>query len=218
MKHLTNISAASALKFFDADLLRFSVGRGIYLILEILKLKAVIMKTLLSLILLITISTFSNKIYSQTAAPDASITAFTRFEGNWKLKDDIWKTKSGGTLKESVDTSRAFVVKMVRPNTLLWDAYFGNGSWVTLLWTYHSKTGRVNQISNAKDNTVGVGTGEFNATGDLVIKVAYPNGCTTCHRIETWHWISANEFEFNSASYKDDKPTGDFYGGTFLRK
>ncbi|MBD0332342.1 MAG: hypothetical protein ICV66_06780, partial [Chitinophagaceae bacterium] len=112
-----------------------------------------------------------------------------------------------------------FVVKAVNPaNTLLWNSYFGGGSWAVLLWRYHQQTGRVNHISNTTDNNVGIGTGEFNANNDLIIKIVYPNGCTTCHRIYTFHWISQDQFHFKATIYKDNKLTDDFYGRTFLRK
>ena len=174
----------------------------------------------MSLILLSTILlSLNSKSYCQKSAPDTGYKRFTRFEGEWKLKDNIWKTKFGGDYEESVDTNRYFIAKAVSPaNTLLWNVYFGEGGWAVLFWTYHQETGRVNHISNTTDNNVGIGTGEFNANNDLVIKIVYPNGCTTCHRIYTYHWISPDQFDFKATIYKDGKLTDDFYGATFLRK
>jgi hypothetical protein len=100
----------------------------------------------------------------------------------------------------------------------LWNSDFGDGFWVILLWTYHKETGRVNHISNTADNNVRIGVDEFDNNNDLKIKIVYPNGCTNCHRIFTFHWITPDEFDFKATIYKDDKLTGDFYGGTFLRK
>jgi catechol 2,3-dioxygenase-like lactoylglutathione lyase family enzyme len=141
------------------------------------------------------------------------------FEGEWKLKDNVWKSKSDSVYKEDVNPNRSFVAKAVSPeNTLLWEEDFDNGAWATLLWTYHWETGRVNHISNTTDNNIGIGVGEFDNNNDLTIRIVYPNGCTNCHRIYTFHWIEAGEFDFKATIYKDDKPTGDFYGGTFIRK
>jgi hypothetical protein len=178
------------------------------------------MKNLIPSVLLFMIFlSLDGKIYCQGPGPDTTGIRFTKFEGEWILKDNIWKTKFGGVYQESKDTTRSFVVRAVNPtNTLLWNSYFGGGSWAVLLWTYHKETGRVNHISNTTDNNVGIGTGGFNANNDLIIKIVYPNGCTACHRIYTFHWISRDEFDFKAAIYKDNKLTDDFYGGTFLRK
>lgn len=178
------------------------------------------MKNLLQLVLpLIILLSLNSKIYSQMPVSDTGGYRFTRFEGEWRLKDNIWKSKFGGNYQESVDTTRSFIVKSVSPaNTLLWNSYFGGDSWAVLLWTYHQETGRVNHISNTTENNVGIGTGEFKVKNDLIIKIVYPNGCTTCHRIYTFHWISPDQFDFKATIYKDDKLTDDFYGGTFLRK
>ena len=141
------------------------------------------------------------------------------FEGEWQLKDNLWKTKSDDVYKEDVNANRSFTAKAVSPdNTILWNADFGNGAWAILLWTYHAESGRVNHISNTSDNNVGIGEGEFDSNNDLTLKIRYPNGCKSCHRIYTYHWINHDEFEFTADIYKDDKPTGDFYGGTFLKK
>ena len=141
------------------------------------------------------------------------------FEGEWKLKDYVWKSKSNSVYKEDVNPNRSFVAKTVGPeNTILWEEDFDNGAWATLLWTYHKETGRVNHISNTTDNNIGIGVGEFNNNNDLTIKIVYPNGCTNCHRIYSFHWIEAGAFDFKATIYKDDKPTGDFYGGTFVKK
>jgi catechol 2,3-dioxygenase-like lactoylglutathione lyase family enzyme len=141
------------------------------------------------------------------------------FIGEWKLKDNVWKSKSNSVYKEDVNPNRSFVAKAVSPeNTILWEENFDNGAWATLLWTYHKETGRVNHISNTTDNNIGIGVGEFDKNNDLTIKIVYPNGCTNCHRIYSFHWINAGEFDFKATIYKDEKPTGDFYGCTFVRK
>jgi|GEM_PF-1990247 len=140
------------------------------------------------------------------------------FEGEWKLKDNVWKSRINSVYKEDVNPNRSFVAKAVSPeNTILWEEDFDNGAWATLLWTYHKETGRVNHISNTTDNNIGIGVGEFDNNNDLTIKIVYPNGCTNCHRIYSFHWIKAGEFDFKATIFKDGEPTGDFYGGTFVK-
>ncbi|MES2849251.1 MAG: hypothetical protein V4685_09350 [Bacteroidota bacterium] len=167
-------------------------------------------------LLLFTLMLFANKSYCQTDISDTLSKRFTRFIGEWRLKDNVWRSKLGG---ESKDSTRSFVAKAASPeNSIIWSADFGGGGWAVLFWTYHKETGKLNHISNTTDNNVGIGTGEFNADNDLIIKIVYPNGCTTCHRIYTYHWISSNEFDFKATIYKDGELTDDFYGATFLRK
>jgi len=168
--------------------------------------------------LIIILLLVKNTTYCQVVLPSGK-DKFTIFEGEWKFKDDIWKTKFDGNYKEDVNPNRSFIVKAVSPkNALLWNSNFGGDAWAVLFWTYHQETGHVNHISNTTDNNVGVGVGEFNSNNDLIIKIVYPNGCKNCHRIYTFHWITLNEFEFKATIYKDDKLTDNFYGGTFLRK
>jgi hypothetical protein len=168
---------------------------------------------------LIILLSFTSTTYCQRPIAETNKIKFKLFEGEWKLKGDIWKTQFGGNYKEDVNPNRSFVVKAVSPeNTIMWNCDYGGGAWATLLWTYHQKSGRVNHISNTTDNNIGVGVGEFDRNNALTIKIVYPNGCTNCHRIYTFHWINANEFEFKATIYENEKPTGDFYGATLLRK
>jgi len=159
----------------------------------------------------------SSKVFAQNSIANSD--KLKIFEGEWKLKDNVWKSKSDSIYNEDVNSNRSFIAKAVSPeNTILWNADFGNGAWAILLWTYHKETGRINHISNTTDNNVGIGEGQFDNNNDLKIKIVYPNGCTSCHRIYTYHWINQNEFDFKATIYNDDKLTGDYYGGTFLRK
>jgi hypothetical protein len=160
-----------------------------------------------------------NTIYCQQSNTDSNANKLKLFEGEWKLKNDIWKSRFDSKYNEDVNPNRSFIARAVSPeNTILWNADFGSGSWAILLWTYHKGTGRVNHISNTEDNNIGIGAGEFDNNNNLKIKIVYPNGCTKCHRIYTYHWNTPDEFDFKATIYKDDKPTGDFYGATFQRK
>lgn len=161
----------------------------------------------------------SNNSYGQKSTTDSIQDKLNLFVGEWKLKNDIWITKFDSSYEESVNPDRYFIAKAVSPeNTILWNGDFGGGNWFIILWTYHKQAGRVNHISNTKDNNVGVGVGEFDNKNNLTIKIVYPNGCTNCHRIYTYRWIMPDEFDFKATIYKDDKATGEFYGGSFLRK
>lgn len=165
---------------------------------------------------IITLLQVNDGLFCQTSVSDSNKSRFTRFIGEWKLKDHIWKSKFGG---EQIDSTRTFIAKAASPsNSIVWNADFGSGSWAVLFWTYHEETGKVNHISNTNDNNIGIGIGEYNDNNDLVVEIDYPHGCTTCQRVYTYHWISPNEFEFNAAIYKEGKLTDDYYGGTFIRK
>jgi catechol 2,3-dioxygenase-like lactoylglutathione lyase family enzyme len=169
------------------------------------------------IVLFIVLFSYSSKMFAQNQIGDSN--KLKMFEGEWKLKDNVWKSKSDSVYNEDVNPNRSFIAKAVSSeNTILWNADFGNGAWAILLWTYHKQTGRVNHISNTTDNNVGIGEGQFDNNNDLKIKIVYPNGCTSCYRVYTYHWVNQNEFDFKATIYQDNRPTGDFYGGTFLRK
>lgn len=123
-----------------------------------------------------------------------------------------------GNYSEHINPNRIFKAIMTDNNTLIWNEDFGNGFLATLMWTYHIGSKNIHHLSNTSANDIGVGTGRFEANNDLKIKIEYPNRCTNCYRIYFCHWLSTNEFELKATIYEDNKPTGDFYGATFIRK
>ena len=106
----------------------------------------------------------------------------------------------------------------VNTNTsVLWNQDF-DGFKVDIFWTYDIETKTVYHLSNTSNNGMAHGKGPIAENGDMDLPLIYPDACETCIRLYSFRWKSENEFDFRATFYKDDKPTGDYYGATFLRK
>lgn len=142
-----------------------------------------------------------------------------KFKGEWVLKDNIFESSTNGKYNADVNPNRTFIALAVNTNTsILWNEDFDGGFKVDIFWTYDIETKTVYHLSNTSTNGLASGKGPLQENGDLVIKLSYPDMCETCNRIYSFRWKSDNEFFFRATFYKDDKPTGDFYGATFFRK
>jgi len=161
---------------------------------------------------------YSTQIYSQQYVADEEIGKLKTFVGEWGLKDDKWITSFDGNYNEDINPNISFIASEAgTENTLLWICDF-DGSFATLLWAYHKETKNINHISNTSANDIGVGMGKLDDNNDVRIKIEYPNRCKNCNRRYIYHWISKNEIEFKATFYEDELATGDFYGGTLIRK
>ena len=64
----------------------------------------------------------------------------------------------------------------------------------------------------------GVGKGTISENGDVSLKIFFADEPEGTYRLYTYRWISENEYELKSIQYDaSDKPTGNFYGGIFIR-
>jgi len=143
---------------------------------------------------------------------------FEKFKGEWLLKDNIFESSTNGKYSSDVNPNRTFIAMAVNTNSsILWSEDF-DGFKVDIFWTYDLETKTVYHLSNTSSNGLASGKGMLKENGDLDIKLIYPDACETCIRLYSFRWKSANEFFFRATFYKDDKPTGDFYGATFIRK
>jgi len=141
-----------------------------------------------------------------------------KFKGEWVLKDNIFESSTNGKYSADVNPNRTFIALAVNTNSsILWSEDF-DGFKVDIFWTYDVETKTVYHLSNTSANGLATGKGPLKENGDLDIKLSYPDNCETCNRIYSFRWKSDNEFFFRATFYKDDKPTGDFYGATFIRK
>jgi hypothetical protein len=166
---------------------------------------------------------FANKVQSGLTS-DTFITSsyilqenpFENFIGEWVLKDDIFENNFGGEYRADVNPNRSFVAKkMGTSNSMLWVEDFA-GFKVDIFWTYDFKKEQIHHLSMSDD--IAKGMGKFKENGDLELKLVYENGCEGCYRIYSFQWKSENEFFFRGKLHRDGEPTGDFYGGTFIRK
>ena len=142
---------------------------------------------------------------------------FRKFIGNWGMKNGIWESSFGGKYSESIDTSRLFIAQSPTNQSLLWDYDLGSAKGV-ILWTFSGTNKEVYHLSANSYGPMAQGVGTINDNGDINLKLYFDGECPTCYRMYRYKFISSDEIYFRVTYYKDDKETGDFYGGTYVRK
>lgn len=142
---------------------------------------------------------------------------FRKFIGNWGMKEGIWESSYGGQYSKSIDTSRLFIAKSPTNLSLLWDYNLVSAKGV-ILWTFNNTKKEVYHLSANSFGPMAQGAGTIDANGDVNLKLFFDGECATCYRMYRYKFISDNEIYFRVTYYKDDKETGDFYGGSYIRK
>lgn len=147
-----------------------------------------------------------------------STNPFQRFVGEWTLKDDAWSHNWGqGVEHIKIPHHHTLCKGLNTENSLLSivDATSPRGH---IFWSYNRTTNEVYHLSSFGQARNGVGKGRVDENGDVTLKVSFEGEQEGTHRIYTYKWISDDEYEMMSIQYNaEDKPTGLFYGGTFVR-
>lgn len=144
---------------------------------------------------------------------------FARFFGEWALKDDrfqqVWDGKTVETVTiprhhtkcAAVNTDRSVLCVVQTPDLA------GH-----ILWTWDDARKRVHHLSHFGQARNGVGTGTLDAQSDLRLEVRFSDEPEGSYRIYDYVWVSGDEYSMMSRQYgKDGKPTGNWYGGSFVR-
>lgn len=147
-----------------------------------------------------------------------SANPFAKFVGEWTLKNDDWN-QNWGNGNEAIKIPKHHTVSSVINTDLslisIIDGPEPNGH---IFWSVDPKSGMLHHLSSFGTARSGIGTGTVNANGDLSIKVSFSDEATGTYRRYSYTWISDDEYELLSVQYDaNDKPTGLFYGGTFVR-
>jgi len=149
---------------------------------------------------------------------DAPANPFHRFFGEWTLKNDDWKQNWGNgdeavkipnhhTVSKALNTNNSVLSVVDTPPA-------GH-----ILWTYNPVKKTVQHLSSFGDLRIGVGEGTVDENGNLKLKVSFEGEAPGTYRRYSYTWISDDEYELRSVQYdRNDKPTGLFYGGNFVRK
>ena len=143
---------------------------------------------------------------------------FVKFIGEWTLKEDRWIQNWGGnndTIK--IPNHHTVSCQINTENSLLSiiDGPEPNGH---IFWSYNPNTKEVAHLSSFGTIRAGKGGGNIDSVGNLTLKVSFEGETLGTYRIYTYKWLSDNEYELNSIQYdKEDKPTGLFYKGNFIR-
>ena len=154
------------------------------------------------------------------AAADAPPTnPFARFFGEWTLKHDTWTQNWDGELTEHIKIANHHTI--CRPintdNSVL--CVVDTPPKGHILWTFNPVKKEVRHLSSFGALRVGTGQGSLNDKGDLRLKVSFEGEAAGTYRIYDYVWISADEYHMLSVQYDaNDKQTGLFYGGSFVRK
>jgi hypothetical protein len=179
-----------------------------------------------TLILLLSISfnsCFSQKnILTSDLKKDTSFqkskNPFKKFIGEWTLKDDNWSQNWGqGDEHIKIPNHHTICRELNTDNSLL-AVIDGTPPYGHIFWSYNPIKKEVNHLSSFGTIRAGVGKGAVNENGDVSLKISFADEPEGTYRLYTYKWISENEYDLKSIQYDtNDKPTGNFYGGTFVR-
>lgn len=159
-----------------------------------------------------------SSIAAMAAPPPELQNPFRRFTGEWTLKDNRWSQNWGQgdqvititghhTVSKPINTVNSILTVVDRPEPQ------GHIS-----WAYNPAIKTVHHLSSFGTARTGVGEGTVSDSGDLRLKVSFSDEVPGTYRIYTYRWISDDEYELLSKQYDaQDKPTGLFYGGAFIR-
>ena len=143
---------------------------------------------------------------------------FSRFLGEWTLKDDAWSQNWGGvdehikipnhhTLCRAINTDNSVLCVVDTPPA-------GH-----ILWAYNPVKKIVHHLSSFGELRIGTGQGSLSDRGDLRLKLSFEGEASGTYRIYDYVWINADEYVMRSVQYDaSGKATGLYYGGTFVRK
>lgn len=152
---------------------------------------------------------------------DSSVTAknpFKKFIGEWGLKNDEWFQNWGGKDEQ---------IKIINHHTLTTDLNTANSllsiidgvpPYGHIFWSYNPAKKEVDHLSSFGTMRAGVGKGTVNENGDVFLKIVFADEAPGSYRQYSYTWISPDEYKLWSVQYdENNKPTGLFYGGVFVR-
>lgn len=143
---------------------------------------------------------------------------FAKYIGEWTLKGDDWSQNWGGqtehikipkhhTVSAGINTKNSLISIIDGPEP--------NGH---IFWTYNPNTKEVHHLSSFGDIRAGNGKGTIDTNGNVTLKLIFEGEPEGTYRIYTYQWLNKDEYNLKSIQFdSNDKPTGLFYGGTFIR-
>lgn len=145
---------------------------------------------------------------------------FEGFKGKWTLKDDLWLY---GETEAKIDTlylpkHYTFCKANNTPSSLFWEVQAPSARGHAL-WTYNPSTQKVVMQSSFYPHRIGLGEGRIDGKGNVFLTMHFtgsePDGT---YRKYSYVWLDEDTYELRSYQYdSNDQPTGNFYGGTFVR-
>ena len=143
---------------------------------------------------------------------------FNKFIGEWTLKGDNWSQNWGGADEHIKIPNHHTICRQLNTDNSLLAVIDGTPPYGHIFWSYNPVKKEVDHLSSFGTTRAGVGKGTVNENGDVSLKISFADEAPGTYRLYTYKWITADEYELKSIQYgANDKPTGFFYGGTFVR-
>ncbi|MCI4671850.1 MAG: hypothetical protein MRZ79_27155 [Bacteroidia bacterium] len=147
-----------------------------------------------------------------------TVNPFAKFIGEWTLKEDTWIQNWGGKNDTIKIPKHHTVSSQVNTENSLFSIIDGPEPNGHIFWSYNPNSKAVDHLSSFGTIRIGKGSGEFYGDGNLRLKVSFEGEAAGTYRIYTYEWRSKDEYALKSIQYdKDNKPTGLFYQGDFVR-
>jgi len=143
---------------------------------------------------------------------------FSRFLGEWTLKDDAWSQNWGGVDEHIKIPNHHTLCRAINTdNSVL--CVVGTPPAGHILWAYNPVKKIVHHLSSFGELRIGTGQGSLSDRGDLRLKLSFEGEASGTYRIYDYVWVNADEYVMRSVQYDaSGKATGLYYGGTFVRK
>ncbi len=144
---------------------------------------------------------------------------FQKFMGEWTLKNDEWEQSEDGTPTEILKIpGHHTLCKTLNTNSsLLWSVKATSATGHAL-WSYDETNGTLHHLSSFYPNRIGIGEGTVDAEGNVFLKTRFSGEPEGTYRQYSYTWVHKDEYILKSIQYDDKgKPTGHYYGGTFIR-
>jgi hypothetical protein len=143
---------------------------------------------------------------------------FAKFAGQWTLKANAWQQGYDNNIDVVQIPDHCTICKAVNTDNSMLCVIEAPSSRGHIFWSYNSTANEVRWLSSFYTNRSGTGAGSFESNGDLSFKVTFEGEPDGSYRLYSYRWISENEYVLRSVQYdKNNKPTGSYYGGTFVR-
>lgn len=174
----------------------------------------------IKLAFLLLLTCLFNSSYSQetTSTKPESKNPFHKFIGEWTLKDDNWSHNWGNGIENIKIPNHHTICKELNTANSLLAVIDGTPPYGHIFWSYNPAKKEVDHLSSFGTSRAGVGKGTVNENGDVSLKISFADEPEGTYRLYSYKWISEDEYEMKSVQYDaKDKPTGFFYGGTFVK-
>lgn len=143
---------------------------------------------------------------------------FKKFVGQWTLKENAWEQGYDNKIDVVQTPNHCTICKELNTDNSIMCVIEAPSSRGHIFWSYNSTAREVQWLSSFFTNRSGTGVGSFESNGDLSFKVSFEGEPEGSYRLYNYRWVSENEYVLRSVQYdKNNKPTGGYYGGTFVR-